>query len=97
MTWEGFLGSNSWLSNIISKFKARLGCKCTNGMTDDEFARKFLPQGFLNMMTGGSGGIDSGDFNEQCPVSYTIWSIFKDMKLSLPSTCTYSSYQSQVI
>lgn len=100
LTAEGTLGSNSGLSYLVSKFKARLqSCKCANRMTDDEFARKFLIQGLLNIMAGGAF---FGDFNEQCPVSHSLWDMLtglklNDLKLSLPSTCTYSSYQSQVI
>ncbi len=103
ITLEGFLGSNSWLSDIVTKFKARLGCKCANKMPDDEFARKFMPEGFLNMMAGGAffGESDKGDFSEQCPVMHSIWDFLtdlgmKDLQFSLPNTCTYSSYQSQV-
>ena len=101
---EGFLGTNSWLSSVIAKLKSRLSCKCPNGMTDDEFARKFLVQGFLNIITGGafSGQVGKGNFNEQCPVAHTLWDMLtdlglKDLEFNMPSTCTYSSYLSQVL
>ena len=103
LTAEDFLSGNSWLSDIISKFKSRLRCKCTNGMSDDEFARKFLPHGFLNMMAGGAffGETGKGDFSEQCPVMHSICDMLtdlgmKDLQFNLPNTCTYSSYQSEV-
>ena len=104
LTMEGILGSNSWISDIIAKLKVRLGCKCQIGMTDDEFARKFLAEGFLNMMSGGafSGETGKGDFSEQCPVMHSIWDLLtdfgmKDLEFALPTTCTYSSYKAQVI
>ncbi len=105
VTAEDFMGANGWLPDLIRKFRSRLSCKCPAGMSmsDDEFARKFFPQGFINMMAGGAffGETGKGDFSEQCPAMHTLWDLLtdagmKDFQFGLPSTCTYSSYQSEV-
>jgi hypothetical protein len=102
---EGLWGSNSLLDYLMAKFKARTSCKCgANGMKDDEFARKFLVQGFLNMMKGGSftGESGKGDFNEECLVRHSIWDLLSeisnlmDYEFNIPQTCTVKTYQSEV-
>jgi hypothetical protein len=103
VTAEDLMGANGWLPDLIRKFRSRLSCKCPAGMSDDEFARKFFPQGFINMMAGGAffGESGKGDFSEQCPVMHTLWDLLtdagmKNFQFGWPSTCTYSSYQSEV-
>lgn len=95
-------GLSSFADHIWKKIKDRIKCKCPQqGMSDDEFARKYMANGIFNMLAGDETVSQSGPYAnvaEECPTSNDItdWGFLSNgLKIDLPSTCQSNDYASK--